>query len=189
MLEQHVERGHETWAPVRLCIIITLVTQADLYDDMCHNSLLSAPERVQYRSRCRECLSRVVAVTAELTPDDYYYLDPYLGVGALISRLVSGPIDLDFANKVCWNRAINLFTEGQPDEYQPSLDPRMTLVSSAQGLSPLTAGTLDADLSVLRLARRSVSISVCLVPSGPKTLCSHLMECRRATSFGRFAGI
>jgi hypothetical protein len=73
---------------------MTLITQAELYDDMCHNSLLSATEGVQYRSRCRECLSEAVETTAELSPDDYYYLDPYLGVGTFVSHFLSRPIDL-----------------------------------------------------------------------------------------------
>jgi len=191
VLKQHstIDKDHETCVSVRLCMIITLVTQAELYDDMCHNSPLSAPERVQYRSRCRECLSGVVAVTAELSHDDYYYLDPYLGVGFSISRFISGSIDLGAGDKVCWNRAINLFAEEQHDGLQPSSDPHMTLVSSTQGSSPFTAETLEANLSVLRMAGRSVGVSVCLVPSGPKTLCSQLMDYRRASGSGRFTEV
>jgi len=150
---------------------------------MCHNSLLSATERVQYRSRCKECLSEAVAITAELSPDDYYYLDPYLGVGASISQFLSRPIDLGVGDKVCWNRAINLLTKEQPNGLQQSSDVQMTLVSSTQRTSPFTAETLDAQLSVLRLARRSVYMSVCLVPSGPKTLCDQLMEYSRMDNF------
>ncbi|KAF9650238.1 hypothetical protein BDM02DRAFT_1491381 [Thelephora ganbajun] len=166
-----ISGGRETCASVRLCIIITLVTQAELYDDMCHNSLLSASEGVQYRSRYRECLSEAVAITAELSPDDYYYLDPYLGV--------------------CWNRAISLLTKEQPSGFQPSLGSHMTMVSSIQRAS-FTAETLGAYLSVLRLARRSVSMSVCLVPGGPKTLCGQLTEYRRPgslNSLGRFTEV
>lgn len=190
MLAQHsaADRDHETWAPVQLCIIITSITQADLYDDVCRNSLLSAPERDQCRSRCRECLSSAVAATVEFSPDDYYYLDPYLGVGAFLSHSVSGPVDLGVGDKVCWNRAINLLTEEQPDRHQPDSDTHMTLVSSTQRPLPFTPETLDAKLSVLRLARKAVGMSVCLVPSGPKTLCSQLMEYRRANGLGGFAG-
>lgn len=82
-----IDGDREIRAPVRLCIIITLLTQAELYDDMCHNFLLSATERVQYRSCCRDRLSEAVAITTELSPDDYYYLDPYLEVGASIFAL------------------------------------------------------------------------------------------------------
>ena len=182
----------ETCASVRLCIIITLVTQAELYDDICHNSLLLAMERVQYRSRCKECLSEVVAITAELSPDDYYYLDPYLGVRASVLRVLSRPIDLGVGDKVCWNRAINLLVEEQPDGLQQTSGVHMTLVSSTQRALPFTVEKLDTQLSVLRLARRSVGVSVCLVPSGPKTLCDQLMENRRTNnlrSLGRFTEV
>jgi hypothetical protein len=96
VLERHatIDRDHETRASVRLCIIVTLVAQAELYNDMYHNSLLSASEGAQSRSRCRGCLSEVVATTAELSLDDYYYLDPYLGVGTSILHFVSGSTDL-----------------------------------------------------------------------------------------------
>ena len=176
-----VDGDHETCASVRLCIIMTLIIQAELYDDMCHNSLLSATERVQHRSRCKECLSEAVAVTAELSPDDYYFLDPYLGVGASVSYF-SRPTDPRVGDKVCWNRAINLLTEEQPDGPQPSSDVHMALVSSMQRASSFAVETIDAQLSVLHLARRSVGMSVCLVPSGPKSLCSQLMEYRRANN-------
>jgi hypothetical protein len=156
---------------------------------MCHKSLLSTPERAQYHSRCGECLFELVATTAEFSPDDYYYLDPYLGVGVSISRFISGQIDRGAGDKVCWNRAINLFTEEQPNGLQPSLDPHITLASSMQRVLPFTAETLDANLSVLHVARRCVGMSVCLVPSGPKTLCGQLMAYRRANSFGRFTEV
>lgn len=181
-----IDGDRETRASVRLSIIMALITQAELYDDMCHNPLLSAKERVQCRGRCGECLSEVVAITAELSPDDYYYLDPYLGVGASVSHFFSRPIDPRVGDKVCWDRAINLLTKEQP---QPSSDVHMTLVSSTQGASSFNVETLDSQLTVLRLARRSVGMSVCLVPSGPKTLCSQMMEYRRANnlqSLGRF---
>ena len=191
MLEQHntVDKDHETCVSVRLCIIITLVTRAELYDDICRDSLLSAPERARYRSHCGECLSEVVVITTELSPDDYYYLDPYLGVGSSISRFISGSIDLGAGDKVCWDRAISLFAEEQPGRPQPSSDPHITLVSPTQGPSSITAEELEANLSVLRMARRSVGASVCLVPSGPKTLCGQLMDYRRANSFGRFTEV
>jgi len=187
-----VDGDHETCASVRLCIIITLVTQAELYDDICHNSLLSAMERVQYRSHCKERLSEVVAITAELSPDDYYYLDPYLGVGASVLRVLSRPIDPGVGDKVCWNRAINLLVEEQPDGFQQTSDVHMTLVSSTQRASSFTVEMLDTQLSVLRLARRSVGMSVCLVPSGPKTLCDQLMDYRGRNnlhSLGRFTEV
>ena len=87
MLEQHgsVNELRENCAPARLCIIVTLVKRAEVYNEMYKSSLPSAPERVQYRSSCMDSLSEVVTVTAELSPDDYYYLDPYLGVCASIS--------------------------------------------------------------------------------------------------------
>ena len=159
---------------------------------MRHNSFLSASERVKYHSQCRDCLSKAVAVTAELSPDDYYYLDPYLGVGASVLHFVSGPIDLGVGDKVCWTRAIILLTEEQPNELQPSLDPLMSLIPAMQRVSLSTAETLDGQLSVLRLARISVGISVCLVPNGPRTLCDQLMEYRRANSshgLGRFTEV
>ena len=187
MLEQHstIDKDHETCVSVRLSIIVTLVTQAELYDDMSHDSLLSTPESVRYHSRRRECLSEVVAITAELLPEDYYYLDPYLGVGSSIARCISRPIDAG-DDKVCWNRAISLFAEEQPDSPQLSSDPHVTLVPSTP---PFAAETLDANLSVLYMARRSVGASVCLVPTGPKTLCGQLMDYRRANSFGRFTEV
>lgn len=74
-------------------MIITLVKQAELYDDMRKSSLPSASERTQFHTRCRECLSKVVVTTAELSPEDYYYLDPYLGVGTSIPHWSFGPID------------------------------------------------------------------------------------------------
>jgi hypothetical protein len=82
-LEQHrsINRDREARASARLCIIISLIKQAELYNDMHQNSLPSAPERVQYRSTCKERLAEAVNVMTELLPDDYYYLDPYLGVG------------------------------------------------------------------------------------------------------------
>lgn len=159
---------------------------------MCHNSLLSAPERVQYRSRCRECLSEAVAITAELSPDDYYYLDPYLGVGASVSHFVSGPIDLGVGDKVCWNRAISLLTEEQSTGLQPSSDHHMTFVPAMRRAPSFAEEALGTQLRVLRLARRSVGTSVCLVPSGPKTLCGQLMEYRKAGnlhSSGRFTEV
>jgi len=155
-----------------------LVTQAELYDEMCRNSLLTATERVQHRSRCKECLSEAAAITVELLPDDYYYLDPYLGVGASISHLFCRLADPRVGDKVCWNRAINLLAEEQPNEPQPSSDVQMALVP----VSSFTAETLDAQLSVFHLARRSLGMGVCLVPSGPKTLCSQLMEYRRTNN-------
>lgn len=90
VLGQHgmINEDHETRVSVQMCIIITLVAQAELYDDMYHNLLLSASEGVLSHSRCWECLYEVVAITAELLPDDYHYLDPYLGVGASISYFV-----------------------------------------------------------------------------------------------------
>jgi len=191
VLEQHstIDNDHETCVSVRLCIIITLVTRAELYDDICCDSLLSAPERARYRSRCRECLSEVVVTTTELSPDDYYYLDPYLGVGPSIPRFISGSIDLGAGDKVCWNRAISLFAEGYPNSPQPTSEPHVTLVPSMQEPLSFTAEALEANLSVLRMARRSVGASVCLVPSGPKTLCSQLMDYRRANGFGRFTEV
>jgi hypothetical protein len=176
---------------VRLCIIITLVKQAELYDDICQNSLPSAPEMVQYRSRCRECLSEVVVITAELSPDDYYYLDPYLGVGVSISYYICGPINHGLGDKVCWNRAISLLTEGLPNGSKPSLAPPMALIPPMPRVSSFTEAR-DAQINVLRMARRSVGMSVCLVPSGPKPLCSQLMEYRRANglnNLGRFAEV
>ena len=189
VLKRHdtINRDHETWVSVRLCFVITSVTQAELYDDLYHNSLLSAPERVQYRSRCRECLCEVVATTAEFSPDDYYYLDPYLGVGASISCFISRSIDLGAGDKVCWNRAISLLTKEQPSRACSDLE--LTLVSSTQGVSSLTVETLDANLSVLHLARKYVGASVCLVPIGPKTLCGQLMEYRRTNSLRRFTEV
>lgn len=194
LLEKHgtINEDRETCAAVRLCIIITLVTQAELHDDMRHNSFLSAPERVQHHSSCRQCLSQAVAVTVELSTDDYYYLDPYLGVGASVSHFIFGPIDLRVGDKVCWNRAIILLTEEQPNGLKPDLDPQMSLVPAMQRASLSGAETLDGQLSVLRLARRSVGMSVCQVPSGPKTLCDQLMEYRRANSLdslGRFTEV
>jgi len=191
VLEQHstIDKDHEIRVSVRLCIIITLITQAELYDDMCRDSLLSAPERARYRSHCRECLSEVVTTTTELSPDDYYYLDPYLGVGSSISHFISGSIDIRAGDKVCWNRAISLFAEEQANRPQPSSDPHMTLVSSTQGSSSFTTEALEVNLGVLRMARRSVGASVCLVPSGPKTLCGQLMDYRRANGFGRFTEV
>ena len=191
MLESHstINKDHETCVSVRLCIIITLVTRAELYDDICRDSLLSAPERARYRSCCRESLSEVVATTTELSPDDYYYLDPYLGVGSSISRFISGLIDVGAGDKVCWNRAISLFSEEQANRPKPSSDPHMALVSSTRGPSSFTAEALEANLSVLRMARRSVDASVCLVPSGPKTLCGQLMDCRGVNSFERFTEV
>ena len=84
VLEQHgsTNGDDEVRASARLCTIISLVKQAELYNDIGQNSLSSARERVQYYSSCKECLSEVVAITAEFSHDDYYYLDPYLGVGA-----------------------------------------------------------------------------------------------------------
>ena len=173
---------------MRLCIIITLVTQAELYDDMARDPLLSAPESIQYRSHRKEYLSEVVAITAELSPDDYYYLDPYLGVGSSTSHFVSGSIDLG-GDKVCWNRAMTLLADEQPNKPQPSSDSNVTLVSSKQALPMFTAEALEANLSVLRMARRSVGASVCLVPSGSKTLCGQLVDCRRTNGFGRFTEV
>ena len=169
-----------------MCIIITLVKQAELYNDMHQNSLPSTRERVEYRSSCRESLTEAVTVTAEFSPDDYYYLDPYLGVGASISCWISEFINLGLGYKVCWNRAISLLTEESCDGLQPSSDP------STEGSSSFTAETIETQLRVLRLARRSVGMCVCLVPSGPKTLCSQLREYGRASSLnslGRFAEV
>lgn len=89
MLEQPGQIN-ELRAPVRLCTIISLVKRAELYHDMYQKSPSSAPEMVEYRSSCRESLSEVVTVTAELSLDDYYYLDPYLGVGGSFSYCISG---------------------------------------------------------------------------------------------------
>lgn len=166
-----IDGDREGRASVRLCIIVSLVKQAELYGEICQSSLPSAPDQVQYRSSCRECLSKAVAVTTELSPDDYYYLDPYLGV--------------------CWSRAIDLLTEGLSDGSQTCQDPDTIVAPSARGPS-FTEESLDAQLNVLRLARRSVGMSVCLVPNGPKTLCAQLTEYRRGSGFhslGRFTEV
>lgn len=191
MLEQPlpISELRETRASVRLCIIITLVKQAELYHDMQQSSLPSASERAQYRSSCMGRLSEVVTVTAEFSPGDYYYLDPYVGVGASVSYCISGFIYLGLGDKVCWSRAISLLAEELSDVSKSSSDLDGTLSRRSPSL---TAGTLEAQLSVLRLARRSVGMSVCLVPGGPKSLCSQLGEYRRASSLnnlGRFTEV
>lgn len=101
LLEQHesINELRETCAPLRLCIIITLVKQAEVYDGMYQCSLPSAPERMQYHSGCRESLSEAATVTTELSPDDYYYLDPYLGVGVSVPYRFSGFIYLGLATR------------------------------------------------------------------------------------------
>ena len=165
--------------------------QAELYGDICQSLLPSAPDQVQYRSSCRECLSKAVAVTTELSPDDYYYLDPYLGVGPSVSSRIFGFVNPEFGNKVCWNRAISLLTGELSDGSQTCQDPDTIVAPSARG-PPFMEEPLDAQLNVLRLARRSVGMSVCLVPTGPKTLCDQLMEYRRGGGFyslGRFTEV
>jgi hypothetical protein len=174
---------------LRLCIIITLVKQAELCNYMHQSSLPSARERVQYRSSCRESLSKAVTVTTELSADDYYYLDPYLGVGASVSYWISGFIYMGLGYKVCWDRAISLLTEESSEGSQSSSDPHTASVLSTLESPSFAAEELEAKLCVLRLARRSLGMCVCLVPSGPKTLCGQLREYRRASSLnglGRF---
>lgn len=186
MLEQNgpISQLRETCAPVRLCIIVTLIKQAELYNDMYQSSLPSASERVQYRSSRRESLSSAVTLTTELSPDDYYYLDPYLGVGTSVSYCISGFIYVGLGDKVCWNRAISLLTEESSDGLASAPPSGENLLFAEE--------TLAAQLNALRLARRSIGMSVCLVPSGSKTLCGQLMEYRRASSLnslGRFTEV
>lgn len=105
---------------------------------------------------------------------------------------ISGFIYVGFDEKVCWNRAINLLIEESSGGLQPSPDPRVASALSTGESSPLTAETLEAQLNVLRMARRYVGMCICLVPSGPKTLCNRLMEYRRASSLnsiGRFTEV
>jgi hypothetical protein len=100
-LGQHrsISGDREARASARLCIIISLIKQAELCNDMHQNSLPSAPERVQYRSTCREHLAEAVHVMTELSPDDYYYLDPYLGVGPSTPYYIPNLLTSDLATR------------------------------------------------------------------------------------------
>lgn len=197
ILNSPFERGsinelRDIFPYLRMCIIITLVKRAELYNDMHQSSLPSALERAEYRSSCRESLAEAVTVTAEFSPDEYYYLDPYLGVGTFVSYWISEFIYLGLGHKVCWNRAISLLSEEPSDGLQPGSDPHTASGPSTQASQSFTAETLETQLRVLRLARRSVGMCVCLVPSGPKTLCSQLREYGRASSLnslGRFTEV
>lgn len=71
---------HNSSLSIRYSMIICFTAKADLCRTITGIRLLSSVDRQHHNSQCEDSLRCVVQLTEGLDPDDFNFLDPFLGV-------------------------------------------------------------------------------------------------------------
>ncbi|KAF9793075.1 hypothetical protein BJ322DRAFT_100029 [Thelephora terrestris] len=136
--------------PEEICLrcdaITCLVTTAELYD-----RIFDSKQDDQYSEACANILRDVSSVTKGLQENEYYLLDPYIGV--------------------CWNEVVKLMRK----YWKPACIEGLPSSDGSEKGGAAEASPQDSGIDQILRSNAQLVIKSRLVPAGPSSLCAKLV--------------